>query len=82
MAPELLVTVRLRKSASSPEYSRNPIVPAGYAVVPEGKDAEFRVAICCWSSETVIVVPDTVVVTVCQVPGASWAGSVTLPTLV
>ena len=29
VAPELLVTVRSRKSASSPAYSRKPTVPAG-----------------------------------------------------
>src|SRR5579863_10082923 len=70
--PAELVTVRSLKSASSPLYSRKPTLPVAYA--------EF-VREVSWvpSSETVRVEPETVVVTVCQLPDVSDAGSATVP---
>src|ERR1700722_19916252 len=70
--PVELVTVRSLKSASSPLYSRKPTVPVAYAVLVSD-------AIWVPSSETVIVDPDTVVLTVCQVPASSEVGSDTVP---
>ncbi len=72
VVPAELVTVRFRKSACSPEYSRKPTEPVPYV-------ESVSVVSGLLSSETVSVEPETVVLTVCQVPAANEAGSATLP---
>src|SRR5208282_4775575 len=71
--PVELVTVRSLKSATSPSaYSRKPTVPVAYEVLVSEVS-------CVPSSETVIAPPETVVLTVCQVPASSGVDSDTVP---
>jgi hypothetical protein len=74
VAPEELVTLRSLKFACSPWYSRKPTVPAAYAL-------EVTLVSGVPSSDTEIVEPDTVVLTVCQLPAVTGSGRATLPRL-